>query len=136
MRNNKRPALRNLKVRPVISKLKVSGMLELHLNGFRYMTTKNEKIDVIFSNIKHAIFQPCDNEMIVAIHFHLKNPIFLGKKKVFDVQFFTEAGLPPEDLNNRRRGHDYDEIEEEQMEKARRKKLNKDFEAFYKEVES
>lgn len=99
MRNNKRPALRNLKVRPVISKLKVSGMLELHLNGFRYMTTKNEKIDVIFSNIKHAIFQPCDNEMIVAIHFHLKNPIFLGKKKVFDVQFFTEAGLPPEDLS-------------------------------------
>jgi nucleosome binding factor SPN SPT16 subunit len=56
VRNNKRPALRNLKVRPAISKLKVSGMLELHLNGFRYMTTKNEKIDVIFSNIKHAIF--------------------------------------------------------------------------------
>ena len=39
-------------------------------------------------------------------------------------------------LDNGRRGHDYDEIEEEQMEKARRNKLNKDFEAFYKEVES
>lgn len=39
-------------------------------------------------------------------------------------------------IDNRRRGHDYDEIEEEQMEKARRKKLNKDFEAFYKEVET
>nr|pir 138K protein - Tetrahymena thermophila [Tetrahymena thermophila]AAS65456.1 p138 [Tetrahymena thermophila] len=136
LRNTKRPALRNLKVRPAISKQKVNGMLELHLNGFRYMTTKNEKVDVIFKNIKHAIFQPCDNEMIVAIHFNLKNPIMIGKKKVWDVQFYTEAGLPPEDLNNRRRGHDYDEIEEEQMEKARRKKLNKDFEAFYKEVEN
>lgn len=75
--------------------------------------------------------------MIVAIHFNLKHPIVIGKKKVYDVQFYTEAGLPPEDLNNRRRGNgDYDEIEEEAMEKARRKKLNKDFEAFYKEVET
>lgn len=56
LRNTKRPALRNLKVRPAISKQKVSGMLELHLNGFRYMTTKNEKVDVIFKNIKHSIF--------------------------------------------------------------------------------
>lgn len=79
-------------------------MLELHVNGFRYMTTKNEKIDVVFKNIKYAIFQPCDNEMIVAIHFNLIHPIIIGKKKVFDVQFYTEAGLPPEDLNNRRRG--------------------------------
>lgn len=63
------------------------------------MTTKNEKVDVIFKNIKHAIFQPCDNEMIVAIHFNLKNPIVIGKKKVYDVQFYTEAGLPPEDLS-------------------------------------
>jgi hypothetical protein len=34
----------------------------------------------------------------------------IGKKKSFDVQFFTEAGLPPEDLNNRKRGFDIDEI--------------------------
>lgn len=101
LRTTKRPALRNLKVRPAISKQKVSGMLELHLNGFRYMTTKNEKIDVIFKNIKFSVFQPCDNEMIVAIHFHLKNPIFIGKKKVYDVQFYTEAGMPAEDLSKK-----------------------------------
>jgi nucleosome binding factor SPN SPT16 subunit len=37
--------------------------------------------------------------MIVAIHFNLINPIIIGKKKVYDVQFYTEAGLPPEDLS-------------------------------------
>jgi nucleosome binding factor SPN SPT16 subunit len=96
LRSHKRPALRNLKIRPLISKLKVSGMLELHLNGFRYLTTKNEKIDLVFSNIKHAIYQPCDHDkIIIAIHFNFKNPIYLGKKKVFDIQFFTEAELPP-----------------------------------------
>ncbi|EGR30454.1 metallopeptidase family m24, putative [Ichthyophthirius multifiliis] len=98
IRQTKRPALHNLKMRPTISKQKQTGVLELHLNGFRY-TTRNEKVDLVFSNIKHAFFQPCDNEMIVALHFHLHHPLIIGKKKTNDVQFYMEAGLPPEDLN-------------------------------------
>lgn len=38
------------------------------------------------SNIKHAFFQPADNEMIALVHFHLVNPIMVGKKKTNDVQ--------------------------------------------------
>lgn len=43
------------------------------------------------SNIKHAFFQPADNEMIALVHFHLTNPIMVGKKKTNDVQFYTEV---------------------------------------------
>ena len=32
-------------------------------------------------NIKHAFFQPAENEMICLLHFNLKNPIMVGKKK-------------------------------------------------------
>lgn len=28
-------------------------------------------------NIKHAFFQPADNEMITLVHFHLTNPIMV-----------------------------------------------------------
>lgn len=43
------------------------------------------------SNIKHAFFQPADSEMIALVHFHLVNPIMVGKKKTNDVQFYTEV---------------------------------------------
>ena len=32
-------------------------------------------------NIKHAFFQPAENEMICLLHFNLRNPIMVGKKK-------------------------------------------------------
>ena len=38
-------------------------------------------LDLLFSNIKHLFFQPCDGEMLVIIHFHLRSPIMIGKKK-------------------------------------------------------
>lgn len=40
--------------------------------GFRYTSLRGDKIDVLYNNIKHAFFQPCDNEMIILVHFHLK----------------------------------------------------------------
>lgn len=45
------------------------------------------------SNIKHAFFQPADNEMIALVHFHLVNPIMVGKKKTNDVQVGGGGGL-------------------------------------------
>ena len=144
----KRPVLQDLKVRPNISGKKTSGNLEGHSNGFRFITKRNEKIgniihfcktyiiDVTFRNIKHAFYQPCDNEMIILIHFHLKRPIIIGKKRSYDVQFYTEAGLQAEDLDVRRRGNDDDEIEQEEREKAQRRKLNNEFESFTKAVEA
>lgn len=29
-------------------------------------------MDILYNNIKHAVFQPCDGEMIIVLHFHLK----------------------------------------------------------------
>lgn len=31
-----------------------------------------DQVDITYSNIKHAMFQPCERELIVLIHFHLK----------------------------------------------------------------
>lgn len=132
----KRPMLQDLKVRPNISGKKTSGNLEAHTNGFRFYTKKGEKIDVTFNNIKHAFFQPCDNEMIILIHFNLHKPIIIGKKRSYDVQFYTEAGLQAEDLDIRRRGNDDDEYEQEERERAQRKKLNEEFRSFTRAVEA
>lgn len=33
---------------------------------------RGDKVDILYNNIKHAIFQPCDGEMIIVLHFHLK----------------------------------------------------------------
>jgi nucleosome binding factor SPN SPT16 subunit len=37
---------------------KATGSLEAHVNGFRYATNKaDERLDIMYRNIKHAIFQ-------------------------------------------------------------------------------
>ncbi len=58
----------------------------------RYQTPKGEILDVMYRNIKHALFQPAENEMITILHMHLHNPIMVGNKKTKDVQFYTEVG--------------------------------------------
>jgi nucleosome binding factor SPN SPT16 subunit len=45
----------------------------------------------MYRNIRHAFFQPADNEMIAIVHFHLHNPIMIGNKKTKDVQFYAEV---------------------------------------------
>jgi len=50
----------------------VSGALEAHTNGFRYTSVRGDKVDILYNNIKNAFFQPCDGEMIILLHFHLK----------------------------------------------------------------
>jgi nucleosome binding factor SPN SPT16 subunit len=39
--------------------------------------------DLLFSNVKHLFFQPCDHELLVILHIHLKAPIMIGKKKTY-----------------------------------------------------
>jgi hypothetical protein len=55
------------------------------------MPNGGENLDITFSNIRHAIFQAAEKEVIVLLHLHLRNPIMVGKKKVKDVQFYTEV---------------------------------------------
>lgn len=70
---------------------KVAGTLEAHSNGFRYTSPKGEELDIMYRNVKHAFYQPAENEMITLVHFHLHNPIMVGKKKTSDVQFYAEV---------------------------------------------
>lgn len=50
-----------------------------------------ETLSIIFSNIKHAFFQPASNDLLVLLHFRLHSPILVGKRRTADVQFYTEV---------------------------------------------
>ncbi len=133
---SKRPVLNDVSVRPNISGKKTTGTLEGHTNGLRFTSAKGEKIDIIYENIKHAFYQPCENELIVLIHFHLHNSIMVGNKKTKDVQFYSEVGLVADDLDVRRRNmQDADELEQENRERQMRAKLNAEFKRFAEQVE-
>ena len=94
-------------IRPATDGKRLPGEVEIHQNGIRYQSMGAHKIgsshsdglwccfseislvtDVLFSNIKHLFFQPCDHELLVIIHIHLKSPIIIGKKK-------AKVGCPP-----------------------------------------
>jgi nucleosome binding factor SPN SPT16 subunit len=83
-----------------------------------------------YGNVKHAFFQPCVAEHIVLIHFHLHNPIMVGKKKALDVQFITEVVEASEDVAARGSVYDPDEVEQEQQERKLRKALNRKFQEY------
>lgn len=51
------PGLQDLHVRGNLLGKKLSGNLAAHVNGFRYTSIRGDKIDVLYNNIKHAIFQ-------------------------------------------------------------------------------
>lgn len=115
---------------------KMPGTLEAHANGFRYSNPKNESINVMYRNIRHAFFQPAENEMVTILHFHLINPIMIGNKKSKDIQFYTEVMDVVQTLgDSRRNAYDPDEIEEEQREREKRNRINADFQQFVKRVQ-
>ncbi len=70
--NKNNPRLKDLYVRPSTTQKRVTGTLEAHTNGFLYTSIRGDKYEILYNNIKHAIFQPCDNEIIILVHFHLK----------------------------------------------------------------
>ena len=134
VRKEKRIFLSELGIKPPLSK-KSQGTLEAHVNGFRFINNKNERVDIIYKNIKHAFLQTCENEMMAFFHFHLINPILVGKKKVSDIQFYREIGTQADDLNMKGRNADYDEYEMEIKEQKRIDNMNKEFKKFAKNVE-
>ncbi|KAJ1332209.1 hypothetical protein BSLG_008871 [Batrachochytrium salamandrivorans] len=111
------------------SLMEVKGDLEIHLNGLRYQSQlkSDQKIDILFSNVKHLFFQPCDGELIVLLHVNLKNPIMMGKKKTKDIQFYREVSDASfDETGNRRRRVNYgdeDELAQEQESASKRKVL-------------
>jgi len=136
-RNERVPRLADLTMRPVFAGRKTQGNLEAHSNGLRFLSTRGEIVDVMYANIKHAIFQPCENEIMVLIHFHLRNPIMVGKKKQQDIQFFTEVVDASQAVDAGRRSmYDPDEMDDEQRERQLRKRLNEAFKEFCRKVET
>merc|ERR1712142_1106495 len=129
------PKLKDLYIRPNIVQKRLSGVLEAHTNGSRYTSIRGDKVDILYNNIKHALFQPCDGEMIILLHFHLKNPIMFGKKKQQDVQFYTEVGEITTDLGKHQHMHDRDDLAAEQAERELRHKLKQGFKGFCEKVE-
>jgi len=123
-------------MRPFISGKKTTGTLEAHTNGLRFTSKKHEIVDIMYGNIKHSLFQPCENEVMVLIHFYLKNPVLVGRKKSQNVQFLTEVVDASVALDSARRSmYDPDELDEEQRERQLRKKLNEMFKEFCKKME-
>jgi nucleosome binding factor SPN SPT16 subunit len=114
-----------------------AGTLEAHTNGLRYVGAKaDEQVDVIYSNIKFAFFQPAKKEIKTLIHFHLHNPIMVGKKKTKDVQFYMEVMEAVQSLDGGRRNmYDPDEIEEEQRDRDREKRIHKEISGFCRKVQ-
>lgn len=130
------PKLKDLYMRPTISQKRMTGSLEAHTNGFRYTSIRGDKVDILYNNVRAAFFQPCDSEMIILLHFHLKNAIMFGKKKHLDVQYFTEVGEITTDLGKHQHMHDRDDMAAEQAERDLRHKLKSAFRSFADKVEA
>ncbi|XP_050532515.1 FACT complex subunit spt16 isoform X2 [Daktulosphaira vitifoliae] len=134
--NKGNPKLKDLYIRPNIVNKRMTGTLEAHSNGFRYTSVRGDKVDILYNNIKNAFFQPCDGEMIILLHFHLKHAIMFGKKKHLDVQFYTEVGEITTDLGKHQHMHDRDDLAAEQSERELRIKLKTAFKSFCEKVEA
>ncbi|ORM40740.1 FACT complex subunit SPT16 [Babesia sp. Xinjiang] len=137
----RRLVLKDLMVRPnVHGARRIIGFLEAHHNGLRYVVNTRDRVDhvdITYNNIRHAIFQPCERELIVLLHFHLKSPIMVGKRKSTDVQFYCEVGTQIDDLDNRR-GRSYndpDEALEEMRDREMKRRLNADFKQFVAQLQ-
>ncbi|XP_065074027.1 FACT complex subunit spt16 [Ochlerotatus camptorhynchus] len=134
--NKGNPKLKDLYIRPNIVSKRMTGSLEAHANGFRYTSVRGDKVDILYNNIKSSFFQPCDGEMIILLHFHLRHAILFGKKKHLDVQFYTEVGEITTDLGKHQHMHDRDDLAAEQAERELRHKLKTAFKSFCEKVEA
>ncbi|KAB8356399.1 hypothetical protein FH972_023982 [Carpinus fangiana] len=125
-------------LRPGLEGKRLPGSITIQQNGLQYLHPTGQKVDVLFSNVKHLFFQPCDHELIVILHVHLINPILIGKKKTKDVQFYKEATANAfDETGSRKRKHrngDEDEFEQEQQERRERARHNKDMKAFAERI--
>lgn len=132
--------LSDVYVRPGPEGRRLPGDVEIHTNGIRWRSQLkgDQRVDVLFSNIKHLIFQPCDHETIVLVHLHLHHPIMVGKKKTKDIQLYREAldSLIDETSGRRTklRYGDEDEIAQEREERHRRAEANNEFKSFAENI--
>ena len=138
-RDRGRPlTLAPVSVRPKIGKYrKNQGSLQCHMNGFRFRANEgSDRVDIIYSNVRHFIFQQCDGTIHdVILNIHLRSPILVNKRKCKNLCFYMTIIEASEALDDSRRNmYDPDEIDEEQRQRKLRKRLNKQFYEFCKKV--
>lgn len=138
-KDRRAPRLEQVFVRPMPEGKRIPGGLEIHRNGVRFTSPIREQtVEVLFSNVEHLFFQPNDHEILTLIHFHLKSPIMVGKRKTKDVQFYRDAtDMTADDTGHRKRRYRYgdeDELEQEQEERRLRVRLNREFFNFAEEI--
>lgn len=129
--------LREISVRPSVSRRRTTGILVAHENGLRFVSSADKfKVDVIYKNVKCCFFQKAHKSINVIMHFQLHNAILLKKgKKTEWVQFFVEVVESSQDLGKRSRYGDEDGLLEEQQERRRRQRWNERFKDFSVKVE-
>lgn len=105
--------------------------LELHENGLRFV---EDKIDILFTNIRHVYFIKGDIQNKTILHFHLSSPILINNKKTRNIQFYQEAGTNLT-YNTQKRGDEQMEYIIEKEEEDRQRRLNREFEVFASKLE-
>ena len=127
-----------ISVRPKIGKHRKNlGSLQCHLNGFRFrVRDSSDKVDILYSNVRHFIFQKCDGTIHdVILHISLRSPILVNKRRCKDLSFYMTIIDSSQALDESRRNmYDPDEIDEEQRQRKLRKRLNKQFYEFAQKV--
>ena len=127
-----------ISVRPKIGKNRKNvGALQCHLNGFRFrVRDSSDKVDVLYSNVRHLIFQKCDGTIHdVILHMSLISPILVNKRRCKDLSFYMTVIDSSQALDESRRNmYDPDEVDEEQRQRKLRKRLNKNFYEFAQKV--
>ena len=82
-------------MRPGFTGRKCQGVLEAHQNGLRFTSTKAETVDIMYQNVKHAIYQPCEKTTLVLVHFHLKVREAPSCQPVLVRHLFTHSSIYP-----------------------------------------
>ena len=133
-----KPMLKNIYIRSDgYSNRRNKGVLEAHVNGFKYIIGRTLEFEILFSNIENGFYYPLSSELIVLLHFSLKNPIVINNKKVTMVQFYSNLGNvidSVDGLQERKFFSEQDELLEERNERKQRELIATSFDNFLKDI--
>ena len=131
--------LKTVYIKPGIAKGKGSrplGNFTAHSNGFRFESTGNHPLDILYSNVKHLIACPNtrQHDRYAAVHVALNNPIKLENGNTTShVHLFTEVqdeGEEVEDRNGAAKRSLKDEAQQEDEDDRIINKINEEFVRF------
>ncbi|EDQ31025.1 cell division control protein 68 [Enterocytozoon bieneusi H348] len=108
---------------------KITGNLELHDNGFKYL-----EIHFLFNNIKSIFYQFGDFEEISLIHFNFKKPILINDKPTKNLQFHKKQNNNYHDTT--RRESEAISILKQEEEEEEIIRINKELSDFIEKIEN